>query len=87
MNRYFSLLGRIMIATIYLMSAVGNKIPNFNGVASYMASEGVPMPSLMLIGGIACLIAGSLSIITGYKAKIGAGLLLVFSNFGDLLFP
>lgn len=78
MNRSISLLGRIMIATIYLMSAVGNKIPNFNGVASYMASEGVPMPSLMLIGGIAFLIAGSLSIITGYKAKIGAGLLLVF---------
>ncbi|MFN7873832.1 MAG: DoxX family protein [Pirellula sp.] len=78
MNRYFSLIGRIMIATIYLMSAVGNKIPNFTGVASYMASEGVPMPSLMLIGGIAFLITGSISVITGYKAKFGAGLLLVF---------
>lgn len=78
MNRYLSVFGRIMIATIYLMSAVGNKIPNFAGVTSYMASEGVPMPSLMLIGGIAFLIAGSLSVITGYKAKLGASLLLVF---------
>ncbi|XZE19530.1 DoxX family protein [Pirellulaceae bacterium SH449] len=78
MNSYFSLTGRIIIATIFLMSAVGNKIPNFSGVSQYMASEGVPMPSLMLVGGIAFLIAGSLSVITGYKTQIGAGLLLVF---------
>ncbi len=25
--------GRIMLATIFFMSAVGNKIPNFSGVA------------------------------------------------------
>jgi putative oxidoreductase len=41
-----SLLGRLMIATIFLMSAVGNKIPKFNDVAGYMASEGVPMPQV-----------------------------------------
>lgn len=70
--------GRVMLAIIFLMSAVGNKIPNFNDVAAYMASEGVPMPQVMLFGGIVFLIAGSLSVIAGYKAKIGAGLLLVF---------
>ena len=36
------------------------------------------MPQVMLFGGIVFLIAGSLSVIAGYKAKIGAGLLLVF---------
>jgi len=70
--------GRIMIATIFLMSAVGNKIPNFNNIAGYMASEGVPLPKLMLAGAIVFLIVGSLSIIVGFKARIGAGLLLVF---------
>ena len=57
---------------------VGNKIPNFGGVTHYMAAEGVPLPSVMLAGAIAFLIAGSLSVITGYKTQIGAGLLLVF---------
>jgi putative oxidoreductase len=71
-------LGRVMIATIFLMSAVGNKIPKFNDVAGYMASEGVPLPQLMLVGAIVFLIAGSLSIIAGYKCRIGAALLLVF---------
>jgi putative oxidoreductase len=73
-----SLLGRVMLVTIFLMSAIGNKIPNFSGVAGYMASEGVPLPKLMLAGAIVFLIAGSLSIIAGWQARIGAGLLLVF---------
>lgn len=73
-----TVLGRMMIATIFLMSAVGNKIPKFNDVAGYMTSEGVPMAKLMLAGAIVFLIAGSLSIIAGYKARAGAGLLLIF---------
>ena len=73
-----TVLGRVMIATIFLMSAVGNKIPNFDSIASYMGSEGVPQPQVMLAGAIAFLIAGSLSIILGYKARIGAALLFVF---------
>ena len=78
MQGVFTVAGRVMLATIFLMSAVGNKIPNFNDVAAYIASEGVPMPQVMLFGGIVFLIAGSLSVIAGCKAKIGAGLLLVF---------
>ena len=73
-----TVLGRVMIATIFFLSAVGNKIPNFDAVASYMGSEGVPQPKIMLAGAIAFLVAGSLSLILGYKARVGAGLLLVF---------
>lgn len=69
---------RIMIATIFLLSAVGNKVPNFKEVAEYMRSEGVPMPQVMLAGAIVFLVAGGLSMIAGWKARIGAGLLLVF---------
>lgn len=73
-----SLLARIMIATIFLMSAVGNKIPQFSSVAGYMAAEGVPLPQLSLVGAIIFLIVGSLSVIAGFKIRIGAALLLVF---------
>lgn len=73
-----SLGGRIMIATIFLLSAVGNKIPNFNALAGYMASEGVPAPQLMLVGAIVFLIVGSISLVLGFKARVGAVLLLVF---------
>jgi len=73
-----AVVGRILLCTIFLLSAVGNKIPNFSAVAGVMAKEGVPAPQFMLVGAIAFLIAGSLSIIMGYKARFGAGLLLVF---------
>ena len=73
-----NLVGRIMLSAIFLMSAVGNKIPQFNDVAGYMGSEGVPAPQFMLAGAIAFLIAGSVSLILGFKARIGATLLLIF---------
>jgi putative oxidoreductase len=69
---------RTMLALIFLMSALGNKIPNFSGIAGYMAGEGVPAPQILLAGAIAFLLVGSASLILGYKARLGAGLLFVF---------
>ena len=77
---------RLMIVTIFFMSAVGNKVPKFNDVAGYMASEGVPMPKLMLAGAILFLIAGSLSVLVGYRARVGAALLLVFLMLATYFF-
>lgn len=73
-----SLLGRVMIAAIFLMSAVAGKIPNLNGTVEKMAAEGVPSPTILLWGAIAFLILGSLSIVLGYKGRLGALMLLIF---------
>jgi putative oxidoreductase len=73
-----AVIGRVMLCTIFLLSAVGNKIPNFGAVASVMEKEAVPAPQVLLAGAIVFLIAGSLSIILGFKARIGAALLLIF---------
>ena len=78
MQAVATVLGRLMIAGIFVMSAVGNKIPNFAAVADAMASEGVPLPQVMLAGAIAFLLLGGGSIVLGFKARIGAALLLVF---------
>lgn len=78
LSSFATVVGRLMIATIFLLSAVGNKIPNFQNVASYMASEGVPFSQVMLAGAIVFLIVGSMSIILGFHARVGAGLLFVF---------
>lgn len=74
----FALLGRLMLAAIFLMAAVGQQIPKFSDTAASMAAEGVPVPKIMLGGAILFLIAGSLSIAAGFKARIGATLLLIF---------
>ncbi len=87
MQGLVTVLGRIMIATIFLMSAVGNKIPNFNKIAGYMASEGVPLPKLMLAGAIVFLIAGSLSIIVGFKNADRCRPVVCIPCAGDLFLP
>lgn len=74
----FTVLGRLLLSTIFLLSAVGNKVPHFSSVAKIMESVGIPAPQFMLAGAIVFLLAGSLSIILGYKARIGAVLLLTF---------
>ncbi len=73
-----SLLGRLLISAIFLMSAVTHKIPHFEQVAQLMEQEGVPMPKIALAGAIAFLIFGSLSLILGFMARCGATLLLIF---------
>ena len=44
-----TVIGRIMLSLVFLMSAVGNKIPNFSQVANYMSSEGVPASQLSVV--------------------------------------
>jgi len=73
-----TVLGRLLLCTIFLLAAVGNKIPHFSDVAKVMESAGVPAPELLLVGAIVFLLVGSLSVIVGYKARVGAALLLTF---------
>ena len=75
---FVTVTGRVLLCVIFLMAAVGSKISHFSEVAQLMASKGIPAPTLMLAGAIVFLLAGSLSVITGYRARIGASLLLVF---------
>jgi len=78
--------GRICLCLIFLMSAVGNKIPNFTKVSEYMASEGVPMPTVMLAGAIVFLLVGCACVILGFKTRLGALLLLVFLALATYFF-
>ena len=75
-----------MISVIFLLSAFGNKIVNFNSVADLMASKGMPQDEILgipahkylLCGAIVFLILGGLSVAAGFKARLGACMLLLF---------
>src|SRR5262249_30879870 len=43
-----------------------------------MESVGVPAPQFLLAGAIVFLLAGSVSVIVGYRGRVGAALLLTF---------
>ncbi len=74
----FSVIGRLCLITIFLMSALGNKIPKYTEVAGIMDAHGVPYPQVSLGLAIVFLLLGSISLLVGYHARIGAVLLAVF---------
>ncbi|MGF1578286.1 MAG: DoxX family protein [Gemmataceae bacterium] len=89
LQNVLSVFGRVCLCVIFLMSAVGKKIPDFNGTVEYMEGEmpfSVDVLRILLVGAIAFLILGSVSIIAGYWARIGAFLLLVFLGLATYFF-
>jgi len=69
------LLGRLFFALIFLMAG-----PNhFSGqTIAYAASQGVPLASIAVpLSGVLAIVGG-LSILLGYRARIGAWLIVLF---------
>lgn len=77
MQALLPLLGRILLAAIFLWSAIGN-IRSFETVSKAMSGKGIPIPSLFLLGTIVFLLLGSIALILGIKARWGAVLLILF---------
>lgn len=81
-----SLLGRVLLCLIFISSAAMNKIPKFGQVAQYMESAGVPVPQVALAGAIVFLLVGGVLVVIGYKARLGALLLLIFLALATYFF-
>ncbi|HEX9913213.1 MAG TPA: DoxX family protein [candidate division Zixibacteria bacterium] len=79
------LIARILLCAIFIQSGVG-KIVDPSGTQQYMAAYGMPLTSLFLLGAIFCEIFGSLSILLGFKARLGASLLVIFMIPTTLIF-
>ena len=81
---FFTLVGRILLAAIFLGAAV-NTIQDRAGTMEKM--RGVQMDKLyeheqtvpaLMWASVACLVVGGISVLFGYKARFGAFLLLAF---------
>ena len=75
MANLIDFLGRLLISSIFLLSAY-NKIFSIDGTMSWM--EGFGVPGFLLYPTIAFEIILPLFIIIGYHARISAGLLAIF---------
>jgi putative oxidoreductase len=79
------LLGRIGLSAIFLLSGV-NKITNWEQTAQYMQAQGMPLVPLFLVGAIVLELAGGLSVLLGFHARLGAALLILFLIPATLIF-
>jgi putative oxidoreductase len=72
-----ALLGRILLAAIFVISGYG-KIGSFSTTAAYMATKGLPMPEVLLALTIFIELGGGLMILVGWRARLAALVIFLF---------
>jgi len=73
--RYLALVGRQLFSMIFILASAGHFTP---GAIALAAEHGVPMAGLLVpLSGVIAL-TGSLSVLFGFRARIGGALLVVF---------
>ena len=82
-NGFFELGGRILLASLFLLSGL-TKISSYGAIAGYMTAAGVPASLLPIV--IATEVLGSLAIIVGWHTRIAAFLLAGFTLIAGAIF-
>jgi putative oxidoreductase len=72
-----ALIGRILLALIFVLSGI-QKITNFSGTAGFMAMNGVPAVTLLLILSILVELGGGLAVVVGFQARWAAIVMFFF---------
>ncbi|TXH35125.1 MAG: DoxX family protein [Rhodospirillaceae bacterium] len=87
-----ALIGRILIAVIFLWSGFG-KVTNFGGTVGYISSVGLPMPEVAAIIAVIVELIGGLCLLIGFQARLAGLAIAIFTvaagfsfhtNFGDM---
>jgi len=73
--KFAVLTGRVLFSLIFLVAGLGHFSAQTIG---YAAAQGVPFASVLVPFSGVISIVGALSILLGYKAKLGAWLLIIF---------
>ena len=79
------LLGRILIAAIFLLSGI-SKITAPAMMIGYIQSAGLPLPTVGLAIAIATEIGGGTALVLGYRTRLVAAVLAIFSIATALAF-
>jgi len=85
LDRFGPLAGRILLSIIFILAGYG-KITGFSGTVNYMASHGLPFPELLLPFVILIELGGGLMLLVGWKARIAALALFLFTIPATLVF-
>jgi putative oxidoreductase len=78
------LVGRLCLAAIFLWSGVG-KVGGFGGFAGNLASQGLPVPTLAAMVGIAFEAGGAALVMLGLLTRLAAAGLILFTIAASLI--
>ncbi|MDJ0577028.1 MAG: DoxX family protein [Xenococcaceae cyanobacterium MO_234.B1] len=83
--KYLPLAARICLSLIFIKAGISH-ILGFAGTQQMMTQRGLPIAGVLLAGTILFQILGGLSLLLGYKVKIGSILLIIFLIPATLVF-
>jgi putative oxidoreductase len=70
-------IARVLLCLVFVNAVIG-KLMGFGAVAGMIAAKGLPLAPLLLAAAMALMAVGSALVISGWKARLGAVLLLLF---------
>lgn len=80
-----SLLGRILLASLFLPAGIG-KLTDFAGTVGYITSAGMPVPVAAAAMALTVEILGGLALIAGFGTRVAALVLAVFTLVASFYF-
>lgn len=80
-----TLVGRVLLALLFVFSGVGMLIGGIGNTAMYFESMGLPMATLLAIAVIIIKIGGGLALMVGYRVEEAALALLIFTGLTILV--
>ena len=80
-----ALTGRILLAALFIPAGI-SKIVGFEGTVGYIASVGLPLATLAAISAIVVELIAGLALLVGYRIKLSAVILAVFTLVATVLF-
>ena len=79
------LVARVLLALMFLLAGIG-KFTDLDGTAGYIASAGLPAPTLLALGAGLIEVVGAVLLIVGWQARWAALVLAAFTLLATLFF-
>lgn len=74
-----ALLGRLLLAYVFIPAGIGKLGAGFAGTVGYIASKGLPMPEVLAVLAIVVEIGAGIALLVGFKTRWAALLLALFT--------
>lgn len=82
---YVSVVGRLLLALMFILSGFG-KLGNIQGTAAFIASGGLPAPTVLAVAVGALELFGGLALVLGYQVRLTGLALAVFTVAASVVF-
>jgi putative oxidoreductase len=78
-------IARVLLCLVFVNAVIG-KLTGFADVAGAIAAKGLPLAPVLLVAAMALMAVGSALVISGWRARLGVVLLLLFLIPTTLIF-